>query len=222
MITKLTPLCYCISNPVSKQYLLCVNGFWILVDTGLAAFKKPLLDQVQRCIPSNERLSAILVTHADADHYGGAAYIRSETGAGIYASEIETLAIRIGRMSRKLKPKWYEKPIYLASSALFSVYPVEVDGILKHGCPAVDNSGLMVINTPGHTPGHVSFIWKSENILFAGDSIKQNSHGKPAPSSGANTWNAKKSERSFSEQISLQPDVIACGHALFDYREKRI
>jgi len=220
MITQLTTACYGISNPISKQYLLCSNNLWILIDTGLTAWKKSVLDQVHKIIPPAECLSTILITHSDADHYGGAAYIRRETGARIYASEIESLAIRKGRMSRKLNPKWFEKPLYWVSSTLFSANPTSIDGILKDGSPAVENTGLLVINSPGHTPGHVSIYWKSEKILFAGDSIKRNSHGKPAPSSGANTWNVRKAERSFSEQMSLQPVLIACGHTLFDYREK--
>ena len=219
MITQLTNSCFAISNPVSKQYLLFLNGLWILIDTGLPAWQKPFLEEVRKVITSTERLSAILITHADADHIGGAAYIRRETGAMIYASEIETLAIRKGQMSRKLRPNWYEKPFYWASSALFSAAPTPVDGILKHGNLAVENSDLHVMNTPGHTPGHVSFFWRSERILFAGDSIKKDRHGKPFPSSGANTWNEKKAERSFNEQIALQPVLIVCGHALFDFRE---
>lgn len=219
MITQLTDSCYAISNPVSKQYLLSSNGLWILIDTGLLVWQKPFLEEVRKVIPGAECLSAILITHSDADHFGGAAYIRRETGAKVYASEIETLAIRKGQMSRKLRPKWYEKPFYWVSSILISADPVPVDGILKHGNLAFENSGLYVINTPGHTPGHVSFYWRSERILFAGDSIKKGRHGKPIPSSGANTWSAKKAERSFNEQMALQPVLIACGHALFDFRE---
>ena len=179
MITQLTDSCYAISNPVSKQYLLSSNGLWILIDSGLPAWQKPL-------------------------------------------SEIDTLAIRKGQMSRKLHPNWYEKPFYWASSILISADPVLVDGILKHGKPAVENSGLNVLNTPGHTPGHVSFFWKSERILFAGDSIKKGRHRKPISSSGANTWSTKKAERSFNEQMALQPVLIACGHALFDFRENTL
>ena len=220
MITQITPICFAISNVFSNQYLLCCGGSWILVDAGLHAFRKSLIDQVLELIPPSESLSAILITHSDADHCGGASYIREATGAIILADEIEALAMRKGQVSRKLTPGWYEKPFYFASSFLFSFAPLQVDAVLKQGLKIKEVPGLMVIHTPGHTPGHISCFWENEKILFAGDSIRKDSHGKPAPSSGANTWNKSRALRSFSRQMDLHPQVIACGHAMLDFREK--
>lgn len=180
------------------------------------------MKQIIQIIPPGENLSAVLITHSDADHCGGAAYIRENTGALIFASEIESLAMRKGQMSRKLSPKWYEKPYYYASSTLFSVAAMHTDSILRAGKPVQYFPGLSVLHSPGHTPGHLSFFYDSERILFAGDSIRKDSHGNPSPSIGANTWSRSRAARSFSELLELNPSIIACGHAIFDLREKAL
>ena len=56
-------------------------------------------------------------------------------------------------------------------------------------------SSIKVLETPGHTPGHLSFFLRQEGILFAGDSILINGDSL-RPSSGANTWSAQAASES--------------------------
>ena len=48
-------------------------------------------------------------------------------------------------------------------------------------------SGIKVIPTPGHTPGHVSLIYK--NVLFTGDLVR-NSKGKIEPMKSSMNWDS--------------------------------
>jgi glyoxylase-like metal-dependent hydrolase (beta-lactamase superfamily II) len=121
----------------------------------------------------------------------------------------------IGQSSRKLKPKGLEKVFYSLASKLFKSEPVQTEFILKPGeiLPILD--GLEVLDTKGHTPGHISFFFRNSGILFAGDSIKLiNNH--LSPSIGANTWEMDLSRKSFDYQMSLNPRYICAGHAYID------
>lgn len=218
MIKQLTPTCYAILQPISNQYLIKSNNQWVLIDAGLAGNQRTLLRHIRKTIPANEKLSIILITHSDADHCGGAAYIRDNTGAQVFSSALEVTAMRNGKMSRPLTPKWWQKPFYLLLSPLFSTEAVHSVSILQPGMSLPGATDFQVIDSQGHTPGHISFYWKPQGFLFAGDSIRKLGDS-PAPSSGANTWDAAKSIQSFSTQLKLTPAIIACGHALFDFRE---
>lgn len=80
------------------------------------------------------------------------------------------------------------------------------------------DGSLWVIQTPGHTPGHMSFFINStdEPLLFAMDAcfIKENITRKIAPSSY--TWNVKLAQETLNRIIKFKreyPQVkIRCGH----------
>ncbi len=217
MIKQLTPLCFALLHPISNQYLINCNRQWILIDAGLAGYQRTLLKHIREIIPADEQVSAILITHADADHCGGAAYIRDKTLTQLYSSQYEATAMRNGEMSRPLTPLWWQKPIYALLTPLFATKKLHSINFLDTGKAISWNTALQIIDSQGHTPGHVSIYWQTEGILFAGDSIRK--AGKsPAPSSGANTWDVSKSKQSFTIQMELCPAIIGCGHTLFDFR----
>jgi glyoxylase-like metal-dependent hydrolase (beta-lactamase superfamily II) len=52
-----------------------------------------------------------------------------------------------------------------------SVNPVAEAGLVKFIEPGDEIAGLVAIATPGHTPGHIAYLFKhfGEEIIFAGD-----------------------------------------------------
>ena len=71
--------------------------------------------------------------------------------------------------------------------------------------------GLRVIETPGHTPGHISLYSASTGILFCGDSIVSGEAGLRG-SSGANNWDQAKSDESVRKQAALGARIL-CSRA---------
>jgi glyoxylase-like metal-dependent hydrolase (beta-lactamase superfamily II) len=78
---------------------------------------------------------------------------------------------------------------------------------------------LQVIATPGHTPGHVSFLDPRSNTLICGDAFSTlggvatsaKSNWKfPLPSSA--TWNKPTELESAKKLLALNPDHLAPGH----------
>ena len=136
----------------SNAGLIVQDGRAVLVDTGLDRdTAKKILRQVENL---KVQLVAVLITHAHADHCGGAATIRARTGAPVYAPEIEAAVVA--------NPIW--EPLYLFSGALppaelrhkFTLAePCPVDGVLGAGEMELGGMPLTVIPAPGHAPNQM-------------------------------------------------------------------
>jgi glyoxylase-like metal-dependent hydrolase (beta-lactamase superfamily II) len=111
-------------------------------------------------------ISHILLTHAHFDHVGGLAELKQETNAPIY---IHPEAVSMLQQAT-------------ASAALFGITlptPPQADHMLADDERIqVGSLELRVLFTPGHAPGHVCFYIESDNILFDGDVLFQQSIGR--------------------------------------------
>ena len=104
------------------------------------------------------RCTAILVTHADADHVAGLAELADGTGAPIYAPPRE-------RMPAERASGWLAVRDYTVDTELDGGETLDVAGI------AFD-----VVAIPGHSPDHVAF--HADGSLFSGDLIFAGSVGR--------------------------------------------
>jgi glyoxylase-like metal-dependent hydrolase (beta-lactamase superfamily II) len=208
--TKITDGVYMLSNVVVNQYFVEGEDGLTLIDTGLPGNFGVVDAALARLGRVPSELERILITHADADHYGATMQIAAVSGATIFASPVEAEAIRAGRSSRALKPRGFEALFYGLVAPMFRTGPVLVDETLN---PGDSIAGLKVIASPGHTPGHISFYLPEKKVLFAGDSIRI-VRGKPLASTGANTWDRDLAQHTFRKQMELRPELehLCCGH----------
>lgn len=109
-------------------------------------------------IDSNKlRCVAILLTHTHFDHVTALPQVHKATGATVYVSKAEEgLAFDMSGKGFKAPPG--------------SVYVKDGDTI------QVGNLNIGVIETPGHTPGGLSFVCK--DALFSGDTLFAGSCGR--------------------------------------------
>jgi glyoxylase-like metal-dependent hydrolase (beta-lactamase superfamily II) len=136
----------------SNAGLIVQDGRAVLVDTGLDRdTAKKILRHVENL---KLRVAAIVITHAHADHFGGAALIRGRTGAPVYAPALEAAVV--------VDPIW--EPLYLFSGALppaelrhkFTLAePCPVHGLLAAGDQGLGDVPFTVIPAPGHSPNQV-------------------------------------------------------------------
>jgi glyoxylase-like metal-dependent hydrolase (beta-lactamase superfamily II) len=208
---EIVPGVHVIPGVVVNSYLIVDPDGLTLIDAGLPGNEKKILKYIASLGHSSSDLKRIIITHADGDHVGGLAALKAATGARVYANAIEAEAIGAGRMSRELKVHGLLGLFFTLTGFLFKAKPATVDEFLTDGQVLPVLGGLRVVETFGHTPGHISLFAPSAGILFVGDSIVSG-NGALRGSSGANTWNQAKADESVRKQAALGARIVCSGH----------
>jgi glyoxylase-like metal-dependent hydrolase (beta-lactamase superfamily II) len=209
---EILPNIHLVPNVIANPYLLIDPNGLTLIDAGLPGSHRKILRSLSSLGYGPKDLTRILVTHADFDHVGGLAALKAATAARVFASPFEAQAIAEGHASRPLKPRSkVTRLIYDLMTGLFKPARVQVDEFLTEGQILPVLGGLQVVETFGHTPGHVSFFLPSAGVLFCGDSIVSDQDGLRG-SRGANTWDQARAELSVRKQAALDVRTLCSGH----------
>ncbi len=209
---EIIPNVHLIPNIVANPYLIIDPDGLILIDAGLPGSHRKILRYLAGLGYAPKDLKRILITHADFDHVGGLAALKAATGARVFASPVETQAMAEGRSSRPLKPRSaIVKLLFNAMTGLVKPARLRADELLADGQTLPVLGGLHVLETPGHTPGHISFWAASAGILFCGDSITTRDNVLRG-SSGSNNWDQAKSDESVRKQAALGARILCSGH----------
>ncbi len=154
-------------------YLLDDGAGLTLLDTLYDDDGRGVLAEIGRIGRTPAQLKTIILTHAHKSHLGGLAALKKASGATVCSHDWEVDVIAGRREATRVSPvprrplQVYGLQLGLALG-LGRHVPCEVDHRLKAG----DHIGpLQVIETPGHTPGSLSFWWADRRALFAGDVI---------------------------------------------------
>ncbi len=199
----------------SNQYLILEPGDLTLVDTGMRGNHKKVLETIARLGFRPQDLRRILITHSDADHYGALDELRRATGARTYAGAIEAEAIRQGKSSRPLPDTGLVKVLMSVLGRFLTAAPAPIDEVLTPGDRLPLLGGLDVLDSAGHTPGHLSFFSPSTGILFAGDSITVHGQKLETAAQGM-TADPARALQSYEAQIALQPRIVCAGHGYWE------
>ncbi len=209
---EISPNVHLIPNVIANPYLIADADGLTLIDAGLPGSEKKILAYMAARGHRPEDLRRIILTHADGDHIGALAALKRLTGARTYASAIEAEAVARGRSSRQTRPRQFFRRLLLGIvHGLFKPRAVQVDEIISEGQTLPVLGGLRVLETPGHTPGHISLFSPSTGVLFTGDSIISRDGGLQG-SLPAYTWDAEQAAASVRKQAQLGAQVVCPGH----------
>jgi glyoxylase-like metal-dependent hydrolase (beta-lactamase superfamily II) len=209
---KIASNVHIIPGVTAHPYLLVDSDGLTLIDTGIPGSANKILRYITRAGYSRRDLNRILLTHADYDHAGSLAALKKATGARVYASLYEARAVATGQFPRSLKTEnIFLKPVFALAERLGRISPAHVDEHLSDGqvLPVLD--GLFVVDTRGHTPGHLSFFAPSVGILFSGDSILS-VKDRLVGSRGSVTWDQGKADAAVLKQLALRARIVCSGH----------
>jgi glyoxylase-like metal-dependent hydrolase (beta-lactamase superfamily II) len=208
---QIVPDVHLIPSSFVNCYLLVDAGGLTLIDTGLPGNRNNVLNYIADAGRAPDEVRRILITHADGDHVGCLAALKEATGARVFASPIEARAIAAGRSSRELKTRGVQKLLGKLVGLALKAKPVPVDEMLADAQELPVWGGLRVVETPGHTPGHISLFAPSAGVLFAGDSMVSE-NGALRESRGFNTWDEAKAIESVRRQAALGARIVCVGH----------
>jgi len=165
-IVELAPTVYHLRSG-SNAGLIVQGKEALLVDAGLDR------DAARRILKAVDRLGvrlvACIITHAHADHFGGAYGVRRRAEIPVYAPTLEAAIIENPLL----------EPLYLFSGAA----PVaELRGrfiMAKRGCPvdypvepgllSIGDFDVQLLPLPGHAPNQVAVAWG--NVCFIADAL---------------------------------------------------
>jgi glyoxylase-like metal-dependent hydrolase (beta-lactamase superfamily II) len=179
----------------------------VLVDTGLRTSAKKIRAEL-----GDRKLKAIALTHAHGDHGGSVRKLSAELGLPVWVGAADHEATESGKVVTKPP---YDKPGLRVLAGLMGDFPgTKVARDLHEGDELT--AGFTVLDTPGHSPGHLSFWRESDGVLICGDvffnmnllTTVPGLHQPPGPFTVDPALN-RASERKVT---ALEPKVAGFGH----------
>ncbi|SMF18649.1 MBL fold metallo-hydrolase [Desulfovibrio gilichinskyi] len=133
-------------------YLLTSGKDAIVIDCAPEPF--PLLEAIKT---RNLNVTAIYLTHMHLDHIGGVGELQQLTGAEVFGN-IEDMYLNEVSFS------------YGGSKEFPQLHDFKATD-LKPGKQFIFDQPMMVLDTPGHTRGSLSYFFPALNCVFVGDVI---------------------------------------------------
>ncbi len=144
------------------------DGSVTLVDCGVKKAPPRIVAGLAAMGKHPADVTRIVLTHIHPDHAGGAAEMKRLTGADVLVHEDDHAAAVAGDVLARPDTSYLSGRIFSRlGNGRFEAFepgkPLHDDDLLPVG------TGLRVVHTPGHSPGHVSLL--HEDLLITGDAL---------------------------------------------------
>ncbi|AVK97680.1 MBL fold metallo-hydrolase [Lysinibacillus sphaericus] len=180
--------------------LLWDQDMAVLIDTGFPGQMEDLRVAIDKIGVAFDNIQVVILTHQDIDHIGNLPDILQNDGSNmkVYAHELD-------------KPYIQGDFPLLKDGHIANPPKGRVDETLHDGQELPYCGGILVIHTPGHTPGHISLYLRQSKTLVAGDSMYSVNgvlQGVHLPT----TLNIEAARQSLKKYINLDIESVVCYH----------
>lgn len=213
-----------IPTGIANAYIIGSYQNWVLVDSGTPGNKSNILSAVREQLGHKAIPRAIVLTHGHFDHAGSASDLAREWGVSIYVHRRE-LPFVDGRSAYPPPDPtvggFMAQVIRFIPNMKFNLQP-HLRELHAGELPWLRN--WQVIETPGHTAGHISLFRELDGALIAGDAFTTMN-----PDSMIGTLSRKQqvwrpptyytpdwpqAHESVRRLAKLSPRVLAAGHGV--------
>ncbi len=164
----------------------------VLLDAGTRYAGRRIVRQLR-----GRQVHTHALTHVHADHQGASHYVCGTLGLPLWCGASESSAMEV----TAFQERWWAGPAHPVARALR-----EGDVV----------GGFTVIETPGHSPGHLAYWRESDRTLVLGDVLVNINFltGQPRLSEPPRqfTLNATQNRASARKLAALAPKVVCFGH----------
>jgi glyoxylase-like metal-dependent hydrolase (beta-lactamase superfamily II) len=198
------------------SYIVQMADGLVVVDAGMSSDGSDVQAGLEALSATAADIRAILLTHWHNDHAAGAQVAHEISGAPVYYHPADQAfftgtagATGIRGWISDLIPEWGVLVLAKGLIGEATPRPVSAQHYVRDGDIVLDN--FEVIETPGHTAGHVSYFYRTERVLFAGDALAVIG-GKVRFMARPVTLNLDSARRSMEKCLKLQPRIVCPGH----------
>jgi hydroxyacylglutathione hydrolase len=177
----------------------------VLIDAGTRQAERRVLSQLR-----GHTVNAHALTHAHPDHQGSSHAVCERLGIPLWCGEADVPAIETpGAIVNPKAPAWLNR----IQRRYWTGPPHPVSRALHEGDEV---AGFTVLETPGHSVGHVSFWRESDRVLIVGD-VLGNMHfitGVPGLHLPPDVFtpNPARNRESARRLAALEPALACFGH----------
>jgi glyoxylase-like metal-dependent hydrolase (beta-lactamase superfamily II) len=164
----------------------------VLIDAGTVLARRRILREL-----AGRSVTAHALTHAHPDHFGSSHAVCTALGIPLWCGALDADAVETGHVTHasKLGERIPDPPAHPVARRL-----EEGDEV----------AGFTVLDTPGHSPGHVSYWRESDRTLICGDVFFNVPNLRPPPN--PLTADPERNAESMERLRGLRPSLVLFGH----------
>jgi len=177
----------------------------VLIDAGTRQAQRRIFKQI-----AGRSISAHALTHVHPDHQGASHAVCERLNVPLWCGESDVAAMETpGGVVSPNAPRWLQR----AQERFWIGPPHAVGRVLREDDEV---AGFTVLETPGHTPGHISLWRESDRVLILGDVLNNMNvrtgipglHEPPAMF----TPDVVANRASIRKLAALRPSLACFGH----------
>jgi glyoxylase-like metal-dependent hydrolase (beta-lactamase superfamily II) len=186
VVTQITEHVYGLDADALSVFLIVSPEGLTLIDAGFPGTVARIDDAVRSLGRRLKDIHDVLVTHCHPDHAAGLAEIEKATAAQSWMHAADAALARAGEGFRPWTVS-SGRQNQLFAEEVISMCPPTYEPAVVHnevlpGETIPVAGGILAVGAPGHTAGHLVFLWPNDGgVLFVGDAANNLDGLQPSP-----------------------------------------